>query len=410
MVDDELTAFRSVVEEHGALSRCDSETIGTRTSCRSDTLDLNGLKNERLLMQRLGFVEHVYAIDERIKFAEERQKSEIKRRQKDQRDRRMRMLVATHARRMNQFRADLKAEKAAAEAEQGRKEVDLANRHKVERDEFVERTLRTATLHDLTATACSCANRYVCRHNRTASYKLRKRNPLVIKYQNAARKLRKSKRPGEAAEFEAKAQAIDRREAIAWTKRIQETALRTQLPLMIAAQEKAAKTMRRRHEMERDNMDVKHKTNVANLERVLECERSKALVKMIKNQKVQLSAQVDHEGQSRRSSKQAVDGAAAMVPDAAISANIRAAMLAAAAGDDDAASDRDEDLDDFDFDDDAAGDVAKAVGFNKNWSNPDAAGLANSAPVFTINKAQQQPAATFGLGNSEPVFSLGPTK
>ena len=92
-------------------------------------------------------------------------------------------------------------------------------------------------------------------------------------------------------------------------------------------------------------------------------------------------------------------------------ANIRAAMLAAAAGDDDAASDRDEDLDDFDFDDDEnAGDVAKAVGFNKNWSNPDAAGLANSAPVFTINATQQRPAATFGLGNSEPVFSLGSAK
>ncbi|KAH8098642.1 PAS domain-containing protein [Aureococcus anophagefferens] len=329
MIDDELTAFRSVVEEHGALSRCDSETIGTRTSCRSDTLDLNGLKNERLLMQRLGFVEHVYALDERIKFAEDRQKADLERRQKEQRDRRMRMLVATHARRLTQYEADLADERATTIADQGAKALALAEKHRVERDEFVERTLRTATLHDVSATACACPNRYVCRHNRTASYKLRKRNPLVIKYRNAARKLRKSKRPSEAAEFEAKAQALDRREAIAWTKRVQESALRTKLPLLIAQQEKASKTLRLRHEQTLCNMDVRHRNDARNLERVLECERSKAACKMIKIQKQQRSVAVDMDGTQRRSSRAAVDGVGAELPTGAMSANIRAAMLQA---------------------------------------------------------------------------------
>ena len=102
LVDDELTAYRSVVEEGHALSLHDSETIGSR-SCRSDTLDVNGLKNERLLMQRLGFVEHVYALDERIKFAEDRKRKEIENRHAEQRERRMRMLVATHERRLIAF-------------------------------------------------------------------------------------------------------------------------------------------------------------------------------------------------------------------------------------------------------------------------------------------------------------------
>ncbi|KAH8067312.1 PAS domain-containing protein [Aureococcus anophagefferens] len=346
MIDDELTAFRSVVEEHGALSRCDSETIGTRTSCRSDTLDLNGLKNERLLMQRLGFVEHVYALDERIKFAEDRRKADLERRQKEQRDRRMRMLVATHARRLTQYEADLADERATTIADQGAKALALAEKHRVERDEFVERTLRTATLHDVSATACACPNRYVCRHNRTASYKLRKRNPLVIKYRNAARKLRKSKRPSEAAEFEAKAQALDRREAIAWTKRVQESALRTKLPLLIAQQEKASKTLRLRHEQTLCNMDVRHRNDARNLERVLECERSKAACKMIKIQKQQRSVAVDMDGTQRRSSRAAVDGVGAELPTGAMSANIRAAMLQAQ---EDAAEGRSvqDDLDDY---------------------------------------------------------------
>ena len=389
MIDDELTAFRSVVEEHGALSRCDSETIGTRTSCRSDTLDLNGLKNERLLMQRLGFVEHVYALDERIKFAEDRQKADLERRQKEQRDRRMRMLVATHARRLTQYEADLADERATTVADQGDKALALAEKHRVERDEFVERTLRTATLHDVSATACACPNRYVCRHNRTASYKLRKRNPLVIKYRNAARKLRKSKRPSEAADFEAKAQALDRREAIAWTKRVQESALRTKLPLLIAQQEKASKTLRLRHEQTLCNMDVRHRNDARNLDRVLECERSKAACKMIKIQKQQRSVGVDMDGTQRRSSKAAVDGVGAELPTGAMSANIRAAMLQMQ---EDAAEGRSvqDDLDDYldDLGDDDGGaqpaPAKKSVAFSGAWSTPAAAGLQNSTPIFTV--------------------------
>ena len=138
--------------------------------------------------------------------------------------------------------------------------------------------MRTATLHDLTATACSCANRYVCRHNRTASYKLRKRNPMVIRYRDAARKLRKSKRPAEAMEFEEKAQDIDRAEAIAWTKRIQETALRTKLPIMIKQHADVAKGLETKHKLAVQQLDINHKRAVENLQRVLECERAKAML------------------------------------------------------------------------------------------------------------------------------------
>ena len=49
----------------------------------------------------------VYMLDDRIKFVEDRQRAELERKQKDQRERRMRMLVATHARRLTQFEKDL---------------------------------------------------------------------------------------------------------------------------------------------------------------------------------------------------------------------------------------------------------------------------------------------------------------
>ena len=212
---------------------------------------------------------------------------------------------------------------------------------------------------------------------------------MVIKYRNAARKLRKSKRPSEAAEFEAKAQALDRREAIAWTKRVQESALRTKLPLLIAQQEKASKTLRLRHEQTLCNMDVRHRNDARNLERVLECERSKAACKMIKIQKQQRSVGVDMDGTGRRSSKAAMDGVGAELPTGAMSANIRAAMLQAQ---EDAAEGRSvqDDLDDYldDLGDDDGGPrpapAKKSVAFSGAWSPPAAAGLQNSTPIFTV--------------------------
>ena len=56
----------------------------------------------------------------------------------------MRMLCATHKRRQAQFEADLQTEMKDTQAEHVAKELELANRHKIQRDEFVERTIRTA--------------------------------------------------------------------------------------------------------------------------------------------------------------------------------------------------------------------------------------------------------------------------
>lgn len=301
-----------------------------------------------------------------------------------------------------------------------------------EREEFVERTIRQATLHDLAATACSCANRYVCRHNRTASYKLRKRNPLVIRYRNAARKLRKSKRPAEAMEFEEKAMDLDRREAIAWTKRVQQSALKTKLPLMIKAQEAVAEAVKSKQSFEVSNLKISHRRAVDNLRRVLECERAKALVKMINHQKNAMKIEVDESGEHLASSRAATEGDQNLVPTGAISANIKEAMLRAqleAEGGGGGVSDDELDLEDFgiaaDDDDVKPSKPKKKTRFADEWENPDESGLQNSAPVFravlpdgTVAYRQSRgsrddapppkaaAAPAYGLGNSAAVFSL----
>ena len=232
VIADELANFRTVVAEREMVPD-DADVCATST--RSETTDLKELKSERLLMQRLGFVEHVDALDKRIQFHESRRKRELAQRQSDQRDRRMRLLVAQHEQRRAALTKELAEKRVAAVAEQQHSLHKLAQVHSVERDEFVDRVIRRATGTDVTTTACACKCAYLCTHNMTSSYKLRKQNPLVVKYRAAAKKLRKNKRQAEAMEFEEKAAVIDKREQVAWTKRVQQTALRTQLPLLSRA-------------------------------------------------------------------------------------------------------------------------------------------------------------------------------
>ncbi|KAJ8600379.1 hypothetical protein CTAYLR_000727 [Chrysophaeum taylorii] len=325
MIDDELTAYRSIVQETG-MQRNDSETIGTRSSMRSETMDLKSLKNERLLMQRLGFVEHVYALDERIAATQARKQQEIEIRQKENIERRMRMLQAQHERRMDQFREELGEQINQVRERQNEREEHLAEMHRKERDAFVERTIRTATCNDISATKCNCKHRYVCHHNKTASYKLRKQNPLVVRYRNAARKLRKNRRASEAMEFEEKADLIDKRESIAWTKRVQEFALRTQLPQLIERQEKASKSLKQKHATTVEQMSLSHKSAISNLERVLECERAKAFYKMKKQAVTQageeMGTHANTVGKEKEPDEKDIRGtmsanlAAAFIPDA----------------------------------------------------------------------------------------------
>lgn len=281
LIDDELSQFRLEVQD-AALTRQDSETFGTRTSVRSGNMDLKDLRSERLLMQRLGFVEHVDELDKRIKFFMDLQQKEAEARRKDYRERRMRMLVAQHTRRLDEYCDELDQVLEKVREECRAREEQLAEAHRRERDEFVERTLRTATCSDISATACNCPNRYICRHNKTARYRLRKRNPLVIKYSNAARRLRKNRRVAEAMEFEEKAKHIENEEKIRWTQQVQQNAIQTKLPVMVETQERQAKAMLERHRALLDNLEQQNKVKLSNLERVLECERQKADAKMMK--------------------------------------------------------------------------------------------------------------------------------
>ena len=79
-----------------------------------------------------------------------------------------------------------------------------------------------------------------------------------------------------------------------------------------------------------------------------------------------------------------MDGDAIAAPSGAISANIREAMLKLQADDDDNVSVRDDLDDDLDAYATDGPQTKKAVNFQNTWSKPDAAGLQNSAPIFSV--------------------------
>lgn len=279
IINDELEQYRSEVLNE-TLARNDSETIGT--SVRSGTLNLKELQEERLLMQRLGFVEHVYALDKKIEQLLNFQKQKFEIKKKEYNQRKINLLYLQQEQKMNDYKKELQRIYETTKEQCKKREALLVETHKRERSEFIERTIRTATCSDVSATVCSCKNNYTCPHNKTARYRLRKRNPMVIKYLNAARRLRKNKRVGEAMEFEEKANVHENEDKIKWTFEVQKSALDTKLPILMKKQERQSKMLHMKHTLMLQNQLFSNEVKMRNLKRVLDCERQKSLSKMSK--------------------------------------------------------------------------------------------------------------------------------
>ena len=104
------------------------------------------------------------------------------------------------------------------------------------------------------------------------------------------------------------------------------------------------------------NLDKKHITQISNLERILKCERSKAMIKMLNLQRQQRVSKIDKDNVC--SSNEAINPDS-ILPESNLSSNIIEAIN--------------------------GNNSTENSNFNNvNWSNPDKSGLANSNPVFRL--------------------------
>lgn len=274
MLEEELSAYRSVFEDGAGAMGSSPACMQRDRSQLGKASDLKVLRNERALFQRLGFIEHVYALDEKIKTTEKMERSRTAEKVQNEMNRRLRFLRAQQKKRICTLQEELDEQIACARRQHKLNEEKLAEQHHEQRRLFLEQTLRRATGEEAASTQCTCTNPFLCRHNKTASYRLRKMNPLVVKYRAAAERLRSNHREAEANDYEAKANDIDNSERISWTKRIEETAAHRG-DRLIEAQKASVADMQARNEALIHSMKERAAEKIKTLEKVLQCELEK---------------------------------------------------------------------------------------------------------------------------------------
>ena len=195
-------------------------------------------------------------------------------------DYRLRSQRERHQARATALRAELERQAEGLVAQQKLQEEAMAEAHHEERKELLSRTLRAATGENVASTACACRNPFTCCHNKTASYRLRKPTPRVVKYRSAAQRLRKFQRVAQAADYDARADDIDNAERIAWTKHVENNALRVQLPKLIEAQERASQSLSSKHAAAAAALRERHGDRLLRLEKVLAIELDKLALRL----------------------------------------------------------------------------------------------------------------------------------
>ncbi|CAM9194322.1 unnamed protein product, partial [Discosporangium mesarthrocarpum] len=233
-------------------------------------------------MARMGFLDKVMEIDGLIEAERARLKKERDEQETKILNQKMGGLQMAHRRRlmnldreqMGQIRA-LK-EKGASDVE------ELKTKQKKEYDHLISETATRATGG---VSSCVCANKHLCRHNKSASYNTRKPSKDVIRLRQNAQRLRTSGRIQEAEEVENMGAYIEARAESQWRKNVEESILssawsggKSRLEQMVERQQKALRSLSVTQSERMALLKEQHDLQRRNLASTLAAERKKVIV------------------------------------------------------------------------------------------------------------------------------------
>ena len=167
---------------------------------------LRQLQKERLIVSRMGFPERAMEIDKEIELMREKVKKLREKEEKDLFDYRLKMLRAAQQRKLGQLEMKLAEETRLMELSVNQETDKCRKRQKEEFLRVLEGASRRAIGR---VKKCNCAEPYLCRHNKTASYNTRRPTKIVVQYRRNGKRLRHSGRAEEGQAWEEKAKEID---------------------------------------------------------------------------------------------------------------------------------------------------------------------------------------------------------
>lgn len=167
---------------------------------------LRQLQKERLIVSRMGFPERAMEIDKEIEIMREKVRRTREKEEKDLFDYRLKMLRAAQQRKLGQLEMKLAEETRQTELHVTQETEKCRKRQKEEFLRILEGASRRAIGR---VKKCNCAEPYLCKHNKTASYNTRRPTKIVVQYRRNGKRLRHSGRAEEGQAWEEKAKEID---------------------------------------------------------------------------------------------------------------------------------------------------------------------------------------------------------
>ncbi|KAG5182125.1 hypothetical protein JKP88DRAFT_245805 [Tribonema minus] len=219
-------AFRQAVLEssrqmkrkysYSAVSSAVSSTANIHAN-DSNMSKLKKLQKERLIVARLGFPEKAMEIDEMVQKIRDDLKTE-----RAAEDERVLMVELERLQEAHAARAEALEQRIGEEEQQMRgKFCEEQRRLRKKHDsEFLDLVTAATKRAIGRSKSCSCTKKYLCTHNKTASYNTRRPKKDVIHYRRNASRLKHGGRLEEAKAWEEKAAELDARHLEQWREHV----------------------------------------------------------------------------------------------------------------------------------------------------------------------------------------------
>lgn len=273
-----------------------------------ETMTMQELQVERAYMRRMGFMEVMRLIDDRIEKIRSESMAERGVLEKQLIETRLKGLERAQAQRIRSLDTKLERERQDMFQKFAQEESAMIKKHQRAYTGLVEETANRATggiLQGNTETA-----HYMSKQNKSASYKTRKPSHDVIRYRKSAQRLREMGRREEALAFEAKAAKMDEEAEVKWRNRVSASitssawgGAKSKLEQLIDQQQKELKRLKQEHDAKLAWIDQKHELQRTTIKRTMIAERTKVVTLCKKQAKKRLEADAQERLQEARARK-----------------------------------------------------------------------------------------------------------
>ncbi len=254
---------------------------------------LKKLQKERLIISRLGFAERAYDLDKQIEIMREKAKVVRKAEEEKLMNEMLETLHKKNERKQQRLDAVIKQEYNELEESIKKEKEEMIENHHNEFLKIIENAERKSIGK---IKSCNCKNEYLCHHNKTSSWNIRKPKPIVILYRKNSKRLKQGGRNDDAIQIEEKADEIDYEDQLEWKKNIANSIVQSPwnanepiIDRTIEKHKKELETLEKTHEFKRNAFKEKSNRRRFALQNnlITDVRRLKIKAKRIYEQKLQ---------------------------------------------------------------------------------------------------------------------------